>query len=286
MSGDFTVYQATNPATAPETLARMATERPDLRQFVAANPATPAPVVEWLGTLGDLAVDAALARRRPAVGHRPADYPPPSGQPSTAAAPAPPAGTPSSGGPHRVDPPAPGPAAPVGQPWVPTSAAAGHATVPSSHVYPAAANPYAAPSPAGPSGPDPYAAPGGPVGEPGGYTSVGGPVSGTPQDAYGYRLPEPGGRRTGLVVAVVAGALLLVGALVFAGTTIFGVLADDSTYGEDPDLDRLWDGCAAGDGQACDDLYLESPLDSGYEEFGDTCGDRFPPQQVWCVDVM
>src|SRR5690606_41429372 len=67
MSQEFTVYQATNPATSPEALAEMARSRPDLRQFVAANPATPQQVVEWLGTLGDHAVDAAPARRRPAA---------------------------------------------------------------------------------------------------------------------------------------------------------------------------------------------------------------------------
>lgn len=45
-------------------------------------------------------------------------------------------------------------------------------------------------------------------------------------------------------------------------------------YGDDPELDALWDGCQAGDGQACDDLYFDSPFGSRYEQFGNTCGDR------------
>jgi hypothetical protein len=53
--------------------------------------------------------------------------------------------------------------------------------------------------------------------------------------------------------------------------TLFG---DADSYGDDPRLDSLWDACEAGDGQACDDLYLESPFGSEYEEFGDTCGGR------------
>ena len=46
-------------------------------------------------------------------------------------------------------------------------------------------------------------------------------------------------------------------------------------YGDDPALDALWDACAAGDGQACDDLYWSSAVDSAYEAFGNTCGERF-----------
>ncbi|MFB9953653.1 DUF4190 domain-containing protein [Cellulomonas denverensis] len=49
---------------------------------------------------------------------------------------------------------------------------------------------------------------------------------------------------------------------------------DPDTYGDDPELDALWDSCAAGDMGACDDLYYESPFGSEYENFGDTCGNR------------
>jgi hypothetical protein len=43
-------------------------------------------------------------------------------------------------------------------------------------------------------------------------------------------------------------------------------------YGDDAELDALWDTCEGGDGVACSDLYFESPLSSAYETFGDTCG--------------
>lgn len=46
------------------------------------------------------------------------------------------------------------------------------------------------------------------------------------------------------------------------------------TYGDDPALDALWDQCEVGDDVACDDLYWGSPIGSGYEEFGRTCGGR------------
>jgi type IV pilus biogenesis protein CpaD/CtpE len=45
-------------------------------------------------------------------------------------------------------------------------------------------------------------------------------------------------------------------------------------YGDDATLDGLWDQCAEGSGQACDDLYWLAPLGSACEEFGYTCGDR------------
>jgi len=57
------------------------------------------------------------------------------------------------------------------------------------------------------------------------------------------------------------------------------------TYGDDPFLDALWDACAAEDWQACDDLFLESPGGSEYEEFGATCGYRTDGED-WCVDLM
>jgi len=56
------------------------------------------------------------------------------------------------------------------------------------------------------------------------------------------------------------------------------------SYGDDPQLDALYDKCQAGDFQACDDLYTRSDFGSEYETFGDTCGDRNEPQG-YCVDV-
>ncbi|MFC7403554.1 hypothetical protein [Georgenia alba] len=58
-------------------------------------------------------------------------------------------------------------------------------------------------------------------------------------------------------------------------------------YGEDPELDALWDACEAGDPAACDDLYLDSPSGSEYEDFGFTCGGRVPEGSgELCTDVM
>lgn len=53
-------------------------------------------------------------------------------------------------------------------------------------------------------------------------------------------------------------------------------------YGDDAELDALWDACAGGDGPACDTLFEEAPLGSEYERFGNSCGDRgFRPR---CAD--
>ena len=48
-------------------------------------------------------------------------------------------------------------------------------------------------------------------------------------------------------------------------------------YGSDSDLDALADACEGGDFGACDDLFLQSPSDSSYEEYGDSCGGRNEP---------
>ena len=53
------------------------------------------------------------------------------------------------------------------------------------------------------------------------------------------------------------------------------VNADAVAYGDDPQLDALYDGCAAGDAVACDELYVQSPSGSEYEQFAGTCGNRF-----------
>ena len=48
-----------------------------------------------------------------------------------------------------------------------------------------------------------------------------------------------------------------------------------NAYGDNPELDLLYDACAAGDGDACDELYFNSEVGSEYEAFGMTCGERF-----------
>lgn len=50
--------------------------------------------------------------------------------------------------------------------------------------------------------------------------------------------------------------------------------ADSGTYGSDPELDKLWDECAAESFESCDDLYLTAAAGSDYEQFGATCGNR------------
>jgi hypothetical protein len=54
--------------------------------------------------------------------------------------------------------------------------------------------------------------------------------------------------------------------------------------GEDPALDALADLCFVGDIVSCDQLFAESPIDSPYEEFADTCGGRNEAGFI-CVDL-
>ena len=53
--------------------------------------------------------------------------------------------------------------------------------------------------------------------------------------------------------------------------TTLGIPMD---YGDDDYLDDLYDSCADGDDRACQTLWEESPIDSGYESFALTCGGR------------
>ena len=49
-------------------------------------------------------------------------------------------------------------------------------------------------------------------------------------------------------------------------------------------LDALYDSCAAGTMYDCDLLYMESPVDSTYETFGDFCGGLGHQVGVWCSE--
>ncbi len=98
------------------------------------------------------------------------------------------------------------------------------------------------------------------------------------------------------VIAVVVIGIVIVGAVVIArrvqdqgisfnidesgGLTI----GEDAGYGDDPELDGLWDGCADEDWDACDQLYFQAPFLSEYETFGDTCGERREEGGDLCVD--
>jgi hypothetical protein len=54
-------------------------------------------------------------------------------------------------------------------------------------------------------------------------------------------------------------------------------------YGDDPELDELWDRCEAGDGGACDELWSLAAIGSEYERFGVTCGER--EEVLNCTDL-
>ena len=57
--------------------------------------------------------------------------------------------------------------------------------------------------------------------------------------------------------------------------------------GDDPQLDSLAQDCYDGDMQACDDLYQESPVNSDYQTYGDTCAGRQPAlTQRFCINTF
>ncbi|PRY50939.1 hypothetical protein LY71_1022 [Geodermatophilus tzadiensis] len=56
--------------------------------------------------------------------------------------------------------------------------------------------------------------------------------------------------------------------------------------GPDPVLDAYAQSCFDGDLQACDDLFYESPPQSGYEDYGSSCGGRVRQYEVpSCTDL-
>ncbi|WP_265522062.1 hypothetical protein [Oerskovia flava] len=59
----FSAAQALDPGTPLEVLAQIVQDAPHLRPQVAANPSTYPALLDWLGNLGDPAVDAALRSR-------------------------------------------------------------------------------------------------------------------------------------------------------------------------------------------------------------------------------
>ncbi len=63
-----------------------------------------------------------------------------------------------------------------------------------------------------------------------------------------------------------------------------GESVDD--YGDDEELDALWDRCADEDWEACDELYFNSPFSSEYERFGSTCGEATDPSFGLCDHEM
>lgn len=281
----YTAAMAADPATAPQTLADIAAQRPDLRAAVAGNPAAYEGLLDWLKGLGDPAVDAAIAARAatPAAPAAPA-YPAP-GAPA-AAYPAPAA--PAYGAPAQAPYGAPASAygAPASAYGAPASAYAGGTTPPPSGgrkkwpwilgivllvlvglgvgAFFLLRSLFGAVAEYGEYGSDAaldrlydqcadgdmaacdelyFDSPWGSEYEEFGNTCGGTQAAGEYCDVSSQPQPEPEPTVTG-----------------------------GGSYGDDPALDALWDACAAGDMAACDSLYMDSPFGSEYEEFGDTCG--------------
>lgn len=88
---------ALDPATAPEVLAAIAAERPELRASVALNPTAYPGLLQWLADLGDPAVDAALAARASGATNVPPPPPAPPGPAEPVAVSAPTQPAPASG---------------------------------------------------------------------------------------------------------------------------------------------------------------------------------------------
>ncbi len=59
---------------------------------------------------------------------------------------------------------------------------------------------------------------------------------------------------------------------------------DPGDLGDDAELDALAQDCFDGDFSACDQLFFESPVDSDYEAYGDSCGGRNEPGGL-CVTI-
>jgi hypothetical protein len=316
-----TPAQAADPSTPAEVLAEIAGSRPDLHPYLAANPATYPALLEWLGKLGDPDVDAALEARAQAAAAPLADgqgraagepAPPQEAAPGSGATPARDEelgstperagglaeGATPAGGDDAYVPPA------ATQPWSDVSASADW-NAPGAGGAGAPAYPPQVPagSPAGPQAQAPYGAPGAGYPYPPGIPGDGhdGPPPGAPYGpplpggAYGA-APRPRGSRAWLWVLLGVLGLLLVGGTV-VGILVVRAITDAadgmgsvfdtgeaSSYGDDPELDALWDGCAGGDMAACDELYRQSPSDSEYEEFADTCGGR-TEGGTWCEDT-
>ncbi|MEJ5913223.1 hypothetical protein [Pseudokineococcus sp. 1T1Z-3] len=147
---------------------------------------------------------------------------------------------------------------------------------------------------------DPWAAPT-PDARPGERPPEAG-AQGGPPAGHGRTMTGPvaagGRRRWPLVLALVAGVLVLLGLLAaalwgvaraadaLAGEGGFLGVEEGEAYGDNPVLDAYWDDCEAGDGIACDDLYYSSGTGTEYEDFGWTCGGRLSGSAAsgWCED--
>ncbi|WP_024287898.1 hypothetical protein [Cellulomonas sp. KRMCY2] len=250
---NYTAQQAADPTTPAEVLADIAALRPDLRAAVAGNPSAYPGLLEWLGTLGDPTVDVMLASRSGRAG---------TDAQQTAVLPTTPAAPPWQGG------------QPSGTPAFGTAPPYAGSQTPGYGAAPAPTPGYgAAPGYAGAQAPGYGAAPGGPQG-PGqyGFAPAGAPA------------PGSGSKKALWIVLGIVGVLALLGiAGFFVIRGLIGAAIPSGEYGSDDALDSLYDRCADEDWAACDQLYMESPTDSEYETFGDTCGNR-TDGGTYCVE--
>lgn len=187
----FTAAQASDPSTAPQLLADIAYRRPDLRAAVAANPAAYPGLVEWLASLKDPQVDAALATR--AATAAPAQQPPAAPAPTQQAAPA------AAGWGAQT------PEAAAAAPQQPYGAAPAQGSAPA-YGAPGAEQPAFAGAP-GP-GAAGYGAPGAPYGAPG--------FEGQPMTPI-----TPKRSRAGVWIGLGAAAVVLVGGGAFAANKLW-----------------------------------------------------------------
>ena len=102
-------------------------------------------------------------------------------------------------------------------------------------------------------------------------------------------------KKTGKDGKGMAIAGLVLGYITTAFWTIFwiAVLAVGASTSTSPsafepapasEVSALYDDCASGDMYACDQLYVESPLGSDEEAFGDDCGGLGHQVGAWCSD--
>ena len=108
-----------------------------------------------------------------------------------------------------------------------------------------------------------------------------------PVAAVAWSLGGPSGDPTD---DVVPGVLAHAAASSSTSTTVPAPAAPSSsapqpqTLGDDAVLDDLWHRCEQGSGAACDQLFAQAPLNSGYESFGLSCGNR--PDVLRCGQEM
>ena len=254
---NFTSAQASDPQTPGQVLADIAALRPDLRVAVASNPSTYPGLLEWLGGLGEPAVDAAIAARRAAVQ-------------------------------QTQQMPTLPPTAPPAPSWAGQSAA----QVPPPMVTPG----YSGMPPQG--GAPQYAGMPPQGGGPGLQYAGMPPQGGGPGLQYAGTAPQKSNKALWIILGVVGLIILItIGAVIFFINRARDVVHDNldnitntltgSNYGDNAALDALWDACTAENWQACDDLYMQSDVGSGYEAYGDTCGNKYTAGTGdLCVDVM